>query len=134
MYRRMVATMFCALCLAAPSGCSQTGGGENGPVAHYEYVRIISVDQEGRSARACILECPDDMEAAQSTLSAGTEGMADFEGMMSTELPMAGEDVILYWIGTPSEESSFPIDVYRWNTVENFMAGMEEGWERPSDS
>ena len=74
------------------------------------------------------------MDIAQSALAAGAEGMADFEGMMPTELPPAGEDVILYWIGTPSEESSFPIDVYRWNTVENFIAGMEEGWEQPSAS
>ncbi len=134
MFLRMVATVFCTLCLAALSGCSQTGGGENGPVAHYEYVRIISVDRKSQSANVCILEWPDDMDIAQSALAAGAEGMADFEGMMPTELPAAGEDVILYWIGTPSEESSFPIDVYRWNTVENFIAGMEEGWEQPSAS
>ena len=134
MFLRMVATVFCTLCLAALSGCSQTDGGENGPVAHYEYVRIISVDRKSQSANVCILEWPDDMDIAQSALAAGAEGMADFEGMMPTELPAAGEEVILYWIGTPSEESSFPIDVYRWNTVENFIAGMEEGWEQPSAS
>lgn len=130
--REALIALLCAVCLAVLPGCSDdelTVGGENGPVSHNERALVLSVDGESQTAEVRILERPDDLTLTWGTHPAGAEGTADFSERGSSDLPEAGDDVILKWIGTPSEESSFPIEVNGWEPTVSFYESLDDAHE-----
>ena len=130
--REALIALLCAACLAVLPGCSDaelTVGGENGPVSHNERALILSVDEESQTAEVRILERPDDLTLTWGTHPTGAEGTADFSEWGSSGLPEAGDDVILKWIGTPAEESSFPILVNGWEPTVSFYASLDDAHE-----
>ena len=130
--RKALIALLCAICLAVLPGCSDnelTVGGENGPVSHNERALVLSVDEESQAAEVRILERPDDLTLTWGTHPTGAEGTADFSEWGSSGLPEAGDDVILKWIGTPAEESSFPILVNGWEPTVSFYASLDDAHE-----
>ena len=130
--REALLALLCAVCLAVLPGCSDnelTVGGENGPVSHNERALVLSVDEESQTAEVRILERPDDLTLTWGTQPAGAEGTADFSEWGSSGLPEVGDDVILKWIGTPADESSFPILVNSWEPTVSFYASLNETHE-----
>ncbi len=130
--REFLLALLCAVCLAVLPGCSDdelTVGGENGPVSHNERALVLSVDEESQTAKVRILERPDDLTLTWGTHPAGAEGTADFSERGSSGLPEVGDDVILKWIGTPAEESSFPILVNSWEPTVSFYKSLDDAHE-----
>ena len=130
--REALIALLCAVCLAVLPGCSDdelTVGGENGPVSHNERALVLSVDGESQTAEVRILERPDDLTLTWGTHPAGAEGTADFSEWGSSGLPEVGDDVILKWIGTPAEESSFPILVNGWEPTVSFYESLDDAHE-----
>lgn len=130
--REALIALLCAVCLAVLPGCSddtRTVGGENGPVSHNERALVLSVDEESQTAEVRILERPDDLTLTWGTHPAGTEGTADFSEWGSSDLPEVGDDVILKWIGTPADESSFPILVNSWEPTVSFYESLGDAHE-----
>ena len=130
--REALIALLCAVCLAAPPGCSddaRTVGGENGPVSHNERALVLSVDEESQAAEVRILERPVDLTLTWGTHPAGAEGTADFSEWGSSGLPEVGDDVILKWIGTPAEKSSFPILVNSWEPTVGFYESLDDAHE-----
>ena len=130
--REALIALLCAVCLAALPGCSddaRTVGGENGPVSHNERALVLSVDEESQTAEVRILERPDDLTLTWGTHPAGAEGTADFSEWGSSGLPEVGDDVILKWIGTPAEKSSFPILVSSWEPTVDFYESLDDAHE-----
>lgn len=130
--REALIALLCAVCLAALPGCSddaRTVGGENGPVSHNERALVLSVDEESQAAEVRILERPDDLTLTWGTHPAGAEGTADFSEWGSSGLPEVGDDVILKWIGTPAEKSSFPILVSSWEPTVDFYESLDDAHE-----
>lgn len=102
----------------------QSTGGD--AVGHCERARVLSVDDEAQTAEVRILEPLDDVTVGWGTFAEGEEGQASFSGWGVDELPEVGADIVLKWIGFPDEESSFPIDVYNWETTVDFYASLDE--------
>ena len=130
--REFLLALLCAVCLAVLPGCSDdelTVGGENGPVSHNERALVLSVDEESQTAKVRILERPDDLTLTWGTHPAGAEGTADFSERGSSGLPEVGDDVILKWIGTPADESSFPILVNSWEPTVSFYESLGDAYE-----
>lgn len=130
--REALIALLCAACLAALPGCSDDElmvGGENGPVSHNERALVLSVDEESQTAEVRVLERPDDLTLTWGTHPASAEGTADFSEWSSSGLPEVGDDVILKWIGTPAEESSFPILVNSWEPTVSFYESLDEAHE-----
>ncbi|MDM8271809.1 hypothetical protein [Thermophilibacter provencensis] len=130
--REALIALLCAVCLAVLPGCSEDElmvGGENGPVSHNERALVLSADEASQTAEVRILERPDDLTLTWGTHPAGAEGTADFSEWGSSGLPEAGDDVILKWIGTPAEESSFPILVNSWEPTVSFYESLDEAHE-----
>ena len=130
--REFLLALLCAVCLAVLPGCSDdelTVGGENGPVSHNERALVLSVDEESQTAEVRILERPDDLTLTWGTHPAGAEGTADFSEWGSSGLPEVGDDVILKWIGTPAEKSSFPILVSSWEPTVDFYESLDDAHE-----
>ncbi|OUO48705.1 hypothetical protein B5F79_01350 [Olsenella sp. An285] len=130
--REALIALLCAVCLAALPGCSddaRTVGGENGPVSHNERALVLSVDEESQTAEVRILERPDDLTLTWGTHPAGAEGTADFSEWGSSCLPEVGDDLILKWIGTPAEKSSFPILVNSWEPTVGFYESLDDARE-----
>lgn len=130
--REALIALLCAVCLAVLPGCSDdelTVGGENGPVSHNERALVLSVDEESQTAEVRILERPDDLTLTWGTHPAGAEGTADFSEWGSSGLPEVGDDVVLKWIGTPAEESSFPILVNSWEPTVDFYESLDDAHE-----
>lgn len=130
--REALLALLCAVCLAVMPGCSNdelTVGGENGPVSHNERALVLSVDEESQTAEVRILERPDDLTLTWGTHPAGAEGTTDFSEWGSSGLPEVGDDVILKWIGTPADESSFPIKVYDWEPTVSFYESLDDTHE-----
>ena len=130
--REVLIALLCAVCLTVLPGCSDDElvvGGENGPVSHNERALVLSVDEESQAAEVRILERPDDLTLTWGTHPAGAEGTADFSEWGSSGLPGAGDDVILKWIGTPAEESSFPILVNSWEPTVSFYESLDDSHE-----
>lgn len=122
--RNLLATLTFMLLACLISGCSDDGGvvgGENGPVTHYERARVLSVDADAQVAQVAILDHTDDFSISWGTFEAGEEGEAAFDG----DLPTEGDDVVLAWIGSPSDESAFPVDVYAWQPTVDFYVGLD---------
>ena len=130
--REALIALLCAICLAVLPGCSDdelTVGGENGPVSHNERALVLSVDGKSQTAEVRILERPDDLTLTWGTHPAGAEGTADFSEWGSSGLPEVGDDVIIKWIGTPAEESSFPILVNSWEPTVDFYESLGDAHE-----
>lgn len=130
--REALIALLCAVCLAVLPGCSDdelTVGGENGPVSHNERALVLSVDEESQTAEVRILERPDNLTLTWGTHPAGAEGTADFSEWGSSGLPEVGDDVIIKWIGTPAEESSFPILVNSWEPTVSFYESLDDAHE-----
>lgn len=130
--REFLLALLCAVCLAVLPGCSddtRTVGGENGPVSHNERALVLSVDEESQTAEVRILERPDDLTLTWGAHPAGAEGTADFSEWGSSDLPEVGDDVILKWIGTPADESSFPILVNSWEPTVSFYESLGDAHE-----
>ncbi|HBO62234.1 MAG TPA: hypothetical protein DD645_06240 [Olsenella sp.] len=130
--REVLIALLCTVCLAVLPGCSDDElmvGGENGPVSHNERALVLSVDETSQTAEVRILERPDDLALTWGTHPAGAEGTADFSKWGSSGLPEAGDDVILKWIGTPAEESSFPILVNSWEPTVSFYESLDDAHE-----
>ena len=130
--REALLTLLCAVCLAVMPGCSNDElmvGGENGPVSHNERALVLSVDEESQTAEVRILERPDDLTLTWGTHPAGAEGTADFSEWGSSGLPEVGDDVILKWVGTPADESSFPILVNSWEPTVSFYESLDDTHE-----
>lgn len=98
-------------------------------VVHYERARVLSVDDEGLTAEVRILESLDDVTVGWGTFAEGEEGQASFSGRKAGELPEVGADIVLTWIGSPDEKSSFPIGVYDWESTVDFCASLDEAHE-----
>ena len=127
----LVALLFSA-CLTMLPGCSEgdfATGGENGPVSHNERALVLSVDDEEQTAEVRILERPDDLTLTWGTHPAGAEGTADFSVWGASDLPDVGDDVILKWIGTPTQESSFPVEVNGWEPTVDFYESLGDAHE-----
>ncbi len=130
--REALIALLCAVCLAVLPGCSDdelTVGGENGPASHNERALVLSVDEESQTAEVRILERPDDLTLTWGTHPTGAEGTADFSEWGSSGLPEVGDDVVLKWIGTPAEESSFPILVNSWEPTVDFYESLGDAYE-----
>ena len=130
--REALIALLCAVCLAVLPGCSDdelTVGGENGPVSHNERALVLSVDEESQTVEVRILERPDDLTLTWGTHPTGAEGTADFSEWGSSGLPEVGDDVVLKWIGTPAEESSFPILVNSWEPTVDFYESLGDAHE-----
>lgn len=130
--REFLLALLSAVCLAVMPGCSdneRTVGGENGPVGHNERALVLSVDEESQTAEVRILERPDDLTLTWGTHPADAEGTANFSEWGSSDLPEAGDDVVLKWIGTPAEESSFPILVSSWEPTVDFYESLGDAHE-----
>lgn len=124
--REALLALLCAVCLAVMPGCSDSTGG---PVSHHERALVLSVDEESQTAEVRILERPDDLTLTWGTHPAGAEGTADFSECGSSDLPEVGDDVILKWIRTPADESSFPIKVYDWEPTVSFYESLGDAHE-----
>lgn len=98
-------------------------------VGHYERARVLSIDDEELTAEVRILEPLDDVTVGWGTFAEGEEGRASFSGWKADELPEVGADVVLMWIGSPDEKSSFPIGVYDWESTVDFCASLDEAHE-----
>ena len=118
--RKALIALLCAFCLAVLPGCSNSAGGANGPVSHRERAIVLSVDEDKQTAEVRILELPDKVVLPQDQTDADVRGTASFSDWGNDALPEVGDDVILTWIGDPSEELSFPIKVYKWKSTVSF--------------
>lgn len=130
--REVLIALLCAVCLTVLPGCSDDElvvGGEHGPVSHNERALVLSVDEKSQTAEVRILERPDDLTLTWGTHPASAEGTADFSEWGSSGLPEVGDDVILKWIGTPAEESSFPILVNSWEPTVSFYESLDDAHE-----
>lgn len=107
--------LVCAACLAVLPGCSA-----NGPISHYERALVLSVDGASQTAEVRVLGRPDEPAPPLDQEDAGAEGTASFSDWVADELPEAGDDVMLAWIGSPSEDLSFPVKVYDWEPTVSF--------------
>lgn len=108
--------LLCAACLAVLlPGCSASG-----PISHYERVLVLSVDEASQTAEVRVLGRPDEPAPPLGQEDAGAEGAASFSDWGVDELPEAGDDVMLTWIGSPSEDLSFPVKVYDWEPTVSF--------------
>lgn len=112
--------------LVCMGACTSQQGVGGDAVSLCTRARVLSVDDEEQTAEVLILEPPGDSSVGWGTFAKGEEGKADFSGWGTDELPAVGSDVVLTWIGTPDEESSFPIDVYDWEPTVDFYASLDE--------
>lgn len=122
--RSPFAALLLVLLVCLASGCSGDGsavGGENGSVSRYERAEVLAVDADDQTAQIRILEHTDDLSISWGTLEMGEEGEAAFGG----DLPAEGDDIVLAWIGSPNDESTFPVDVHAWQPTVDFYAGFE---------
>lgn len=122
--RSPFAALLLVLLVCLASGCSGDGsavGGENGSVSRYERAVVLAVDADDQTAQIRILERTDDFSISWGTFEAGEEGEATFDG----DLPAEGDDIVLSWIGSPSDESAFPVDVYAWQPTVDFYADFD---------
>ena len=130
--RNALIALVCAVCLAALPGCSSNermAGGESGPVSRNERALVLSVDERAQTAQVRVLERPDDLTLTWGTHPAGAEGTADFSERGASGLPGVGDDVILEWIGTTAEGSSFPIEVSGWEPTVDFYESLDDAHE-----
>lgn len=124
--REALLALLCALWLAVLPGCSNSTGG---PVSHNERALVLSVDEESQTAEVRILELPDRVVLPQDQTDADVRGTASFSDWGNDALPEVGDDVILTWIGDPSEELSFPIKVYDWEPAVSFYESLGDAHE-----
>ena len=124
--REALLALLCAVCLVVLPGCSDSTGG---PVSHHERALVFSVDEESQTAEVRILELPDKVVLPQGQTDAGVRGTASFSDWGNDALPEVGDDVILTWIGDPSEELSFPIKVYDWEPTVSFYESLGDAHE-----
>ncbi len=125
--REALLTLLCAVCLAVLPGCSgldrrrhQPPQARNRPLGGRG-----ETDRRGAHPRA----------AGQGRAPAGPDGRrraggtASFSDWGNDALPEVGDDVILTWIGDPSEELSFPIKVNSWEPTVSFYESLDEAHE-----
>ena len=124
--REALLALLCAVCLVVLPGCSDSTGG---PVSHHERALVFSVDEESQTAEVRILELPDKVVLPQGQTDADVRGTANFSDWGNDALPEVGDDVILTWIGDPSEELSFPIKVYDWEPTVSFYESLGDAHE-----
>lgn len=124
--REALLALLCAVCLVVLPGCSDSTGG---PVSHNERALVLSVDEESQTAEVRILELPDKVVLPQGQTDADVRGTASFSDWGNDALPEVGDDVILTWIGDPSEELSFPIKVYDWEPTVSFYESLDDAHE-----
>lgn len=124
--REALLALLCAVCLVVLPGCSDSTGG---PVSHHERALVFSVDEESQTAEVRILELPDKVVLPQGQTDADVRGTASFSDWGNDALPEVGDDVILTWIGDPSEELSFPIKVYDWEPTVSFYESLGDAHE-----
>lgn len=132
MNRRLVASILLAVLslvgllgyIVACTAQQQSAVGD--AVVRYERARVLSVDDEELIAEVRILEPLDDVTVGWGTFAEGEEGQASFSGWEAGELPEVGADIVLKWIGSPDEKSSFPIGVYDWESTVDFCASLGE--------
>ena len=118
--------LLCAVCLAVVPGCSDSTGGA---ISHNERALVLSVDEEKQTVEVRILELPDRVVLPQDQTDADVRGTASFSDWGNDALPEVGDDVILTWIGDPSEELSFPIKVYDWEPTVSFYESLGDAHE-----
>ena len=111
------------VCMGACTSQQSTGGDAVGRCAR---AKVLSVNDGKQTAEVRILEPLDDVTVGWDTFVEGEEGQASFSGWEADELPEVGADIVLKWIGSPDEESSFPIDVYDWESTVDFCASLDE--------
>ena len=87
------------------------------------------MDEESQTAEVRILELPDKVVLPQGQTDADVRGTASFSDWGNDALPEVGDDVILTWIGDPSEELSFPIKVYGWEPTVSFYESLGDAHE-----
>ena len=124
--REALIALLCAVCLAVVPGCSDSTGGA---ISHHERAIVLSVDEEKQTAEVRILELPNKAVLPQGQTDADVRGTASFSDWGNDALPEVGDDVILTWIGTPSEELSFPIKVYDWEPTVSFYESLDDAHE-----
>lgn len=124
--REALIALLCTMCLAALPGCSDWTGDA---VSHRERTIVLSVDEAGQTAEVRILELPDKVVLPQDQTDADVQGTASFSDWGNDALPEVGDDVILTWIGAPSEELSFPIKVYDWEPTVSFYESLHDAHE-----
>ena len=124
--RGFLIALLCAVCLAVLPSCSNSAGDA---VSHRERAIVLSVDEGKQAAEVHILELPDKVVLPQDQTDEHIQGTVSFSEWGTEELPEVGDDVILTWIGDPSEELSFPIKVYKWEPTVSFYESLSDARE-----
>ena len=124
--REALIALLCAVCLAVVPGCSDSTGGA---ISHDERAIVLSVDEEKQTAEVRILELPNKAVLPLDQTDADVRGTASFSDWGNDALPEVGDDVILTWIGDPSEELSFPIKVCDWEPTVSFYESLDDAHE-----
>lgn len=126
----LLATLSALVLLVVPACEGEaSNGGANGPVSHNERALVLSVDEGDQTAEVRILERPDDLTLTWGTFEAGDEGTAVFSEWDAEELPAAGDDVVISWVGAATAESSFPVEVYECEPTVQFYDALGDARE-----